>query len=74
MYWQVYLHKTVMAAEVMLIKIFERAKKLCESGWKPPISPALLQLLKEPLNADSFKKNRLLFYWIGKINLSFLHP
>lgn len=58
MYWQVYLHKTVMAAEVMLIKIFERAKKLCESGWKPQISPALLQLLKEPLNADSFKKNR----------------
>lgn len=58
MYWQVYLHKTVMAAEVMLIKIFERAKKLCESGWEPPISPALLQLLKEPLNADSFKKNR----------------
>src|SRR6202046_4899809 len=28
MYWQVYLHKTVLAAEKMLVKIVERAKQL----------------------------------------------
>lgn len=59
MYWQVYLHKTVMAAEVMLIKIFERAKVLCTEGWEPKISPALLQILRNPLNKDSFKLDRL---------------
>ena len=29
MYWQVYLHKTGVAAEQMLIRVFERAKELC---------------------------------------------
>jgi len=32
MYWQVYLHKTVVAAEKMLIMIIRRAKELAEKG------------------------------------------
>ncbi len=32
MYWQVYLHKTVLAAEMMLVKIIRRAKELVVSG------------------------------------------
>jgi hypothetical protein len=32
MYWQVYLHKTVLSAEMMLVKIFERARWLQEHG------------------------------------------
>ncbi len=32
MYWQVYLHKTVLAAEKMLVKIIERAKELIAAG------------------------------------------
>lgn len=32
MYWQVYLHKTVLAAEMMLVKIIQRAKELFASG------------------------------------------
>ncbi len=32
MYWQVYLHKTVIAGEQMLIKILERAKELALEG------------------------------------------
>lgn len=28
MYWQVYLHKTVLAAEMMLVKIIERAREI----------------------------------------------
>jgi HD superfamily phosphohydrolase len=32
MYWQVYLHKTVLAAEMMLVKIIRRAKELISNG------------------------------------------
>ena len=32
MYWQVYLHKTVLASENMLIKIIRRAKELIKKG------------------------------------------
>ena len=32
MYWQVYLHKTVLAAEKMLVKIIQRAKELIATG------------------------------------------
>ncbi|HSB94628.1 MAG TPA: HD domain-containing protein [Flavitalea sp.] len=32
MYWQVYLHKTVVSAEMMLVKIIQRAKHLLSNG------------------------------------------
>ena len=32
MYWQVYLHKTVVSAEMMLVKIIQRAKQLLVNG------------------------------------------
>jgi uncharacterized protein len=32
MYWQVYLHKTVLAAEMMLVNIIRRAKQLIQQG------------------------------------------
>ena len=32
MYWQVYLHKTVLSAEMMLVKIIRRAKELIATG------------------------------------------
>ena len=34
MYWQVYLHKTVISAEMMLVKVFERVRRLREGGEK----------------------------------------
>ena len=34
MYWQVYLHKAVISAEGMLVKIIRRAKELIEKGEK----------------------------------------
>lgn len=33
MYWQVYLHKTVLSAEFLLVKILERAKEICQSPY-----------------------------------------
>jgi HD superfamily phosphohydrolase len=37
MYWQVYLHKTVIAAEMMLVKIIRRAKELIRNGEDLPV-------------------------------------
>lgn len=34
MYWQVYLHKTVLSAEMMLVNIIRRAKELITAGAK----------------------------------------
>ena len=36
MYWQVYLHKTVVAAEKMLVRVVERANELLANGIELP--------------------------------------
>ena len=41
MYWQVYLHKTVISAEIMLIAVLKRARQLTLSGIQIPSSPEL---------------------------------
>lgn len=46
MYWQVYLHKTVLSAEQMLIAILKRAKKLIFDNVKVSASKPLQKLLK----------------------------
>lgn len=55
MYWQVYLHKTVVAAEHMLIHVLRRAKELALSGVEIFGSPALLYFLKRNISIDDFK-------------------
>ena len=45
MYWQVYLHKTVLSAEQMLLKIILRAKELSNLGSELFGTPALILLL-----------------------------
>jgi len=47
MYWQVYLHKTGIAAEAILIKIFERAKTLLKQGVLLQASNALMYFLNQ---------------------------
>lgn len=44
MYWQVYLHKTVLGAEKMLVNIIRRAKYLLQSGTNLPIPSPVLEL------------------------------
>lgn len=41
MYWQVYLHRTVLAAEQMLVKILKRAKEISLRGKNLFSSPSL---------------------------------
>ncbi|MDI9320220.1 MAG: HD domain-containing protein [Phycisphaerales bacterium] len=45
MYWQVYLHKTVLGAELLLVNILKRAKELSLSGSQLDASPALSYFL-----------------------------
>ncbi len=45
MYWQVYLHKTVLSAEFMLLKALHRARALAAKGNELFASPALRYFL-----------------------------
>lgn len=55
MYWQVYLHKTVLAAEYLLIKILQRAKFLAEKGNDLFATPALKEFLYHRHNKSDFE-------------------
>ena len=57
MYWQVYLHKTSVAAEQHLIKILSRAKDLARKGTDLFCSPALRYFLYQPVTFDMFNVN-----------------
>ena len=57
MYWQVYLHKTVVAAEFMLIHVLRRAKELVLEGKELFGSPALLFFMKNNISISDFKQN-----------------
>ena len=55
MYWQVYYHKTVLAAELMLIKILQRAKYLAGKGMPLFCTPALHYFLYEQPGKKEFR-------------------
>jgi HD superfamily phosphohydrolase len=57
MYWQVYLHKTVVAAEFMLIHTLRRAKELVKNGTEIFGSPTLMYFLKNDIKQADFKKD-----------------
>lgn len=57
MYWQVYLHKTSVSAEKMLISIITRVKELVQAGEKVFASPALLYFLENDITQAEFKNN-----------------
>jgi HD superfamily phosphohydrolase len=57
MYWQVYLHKTVIAAEQLLVKILERAKELASGGADLFATPALQHFLKNDISEINFFEN-----------------
>lgn len=54
MYWQVYLHKTSVAAEQQLIKILQRAIFLARNGKQLFASPALKFFLYNSINYNDF--------------------
>ncbi len=55
MYWQVYLHKTVISAEQHLIIILQRARELGLEGQQIFATPPLKRFLTQPVYADDFQ-------------------
>ena len=60
MYWQVYLHKTSVAAEQMLINILKRAKSLAMKGMQIQGSDALQFFLHQDIKKEDFNTNQTL--------------
>jgi HD superfamily phosphohydrolase len=54
MYWQVYLHKTVIAGEMLLVKLLERAKFLSAQGEVLFAAPSLNYFLQNDINEANF--------------------
>ena len=58
MYWQVYLHKTVLSAEMMLVKIIRRARELIRNGIKTDAATPELNFFLQHQNVNvSIDKN-----------------
>ena len=54
MYWQVYLHKTSVAGEKLLVNILKRAKELAAQGTQLFTSPALHYFLYNEISRSNF--------------------
>lgn len=57
MYWQVYLHKVAVSAEVMLIEIVRRAKELTQQGVNVQATPALSIFLERNITLKDFEED-----------------
>lgn len=60
MYWQVYLHKTVLSAESLLVNILKRAKDLAEKKVDLFCTPALRMFLYNKFSEKDFSTNEKL--------------
>lgn len=57
MYWQVYLHKTVLVAEQLLVMILKRAKELCKKKIPVSASKPLEYFLKNNISKRMFEES-----------------
>ncbi len=59
MYWQVYLHKTGLVAEQLLIRVLKRAKELTLNGKVLNASKSLKYFLNNEISLDDFNNQTL---------------
>ena len=70
MYWQVYLHKTVIASDAMLISILQRARQLAMAGSTLGTYHPLMHFLFKDVNASNFDNEALdLFLALDDIDI-----
>ncbi|WP_268846807.1 HD domain-containing protein [Flavobacterium aestivum] len=62
MYWQVYLHKTSLVAELILTKVLKRAKELTERGFVLPSSNPLLFFMQNKVTHETFDTKTLALF------------
>ena len=55
MYWQVYLHKTVLSAEFLLAKILERAREIYNEDKKLFMVPKMLYFLEKQITKENYQ-------------------
>ena len=68
MYWQVYLHKTVVVAENMLIQTLRRAKALIKLGNPLFCSPALQFFLENDITKVDFETNPKVLDYFSRLD------
>ncbi len=68
MYWQVYLHKTSVSAERLLVNLIKRAQYLAHSGEKIGGSDALKFFLKQKYSLEDFKEKHSVLDAFGKLD------
>lgn len=68
MYWQVYLHKTAISAEKMLVQLFNRAKKIAKQGTNLPVSPALNFFLTTNVGLKELNENAIVLEKFNQID------
>lgn len=59
MYWQVYLHKTSIGAEFVLVKLLARVKELTHQGKKLPMTTALRFFVENHITKETFDSHAL---------------
>jgi HD superfamily phosphohydrolase len=62
MYWQVYLHKTGLVAENMLVKILQRAKELATQNVELPATKTLQYFLYNQITKENFTDETLIIF------------
>jgi len=68
MYWQVYLHKTTVSAERMVVNLIKRAQHLVKSGEDLPATESLQLFLNNSFTIDHFKENQKVLKAFGKLD------
>jgi len=68
MYWQVYMHKTVLSAEHMLVEVLRRASMLVQSGATLFASEELGMLLRRRPNHAEFTTEPELLEWFTQLD------
>ena len=68
MYWQVYLHKTVVACEKILINILRRAKYLVKNGENLFAPPALQYFLYNDIDNQKFTEDEDVLKFYAKLD------
>jgi HD superfamily phosphohydrolase len=68
MYWQVYLHKTVLAAETMLMNILRRAKELSLGGESLFATPVLEYFLKNRIGKNELLHETRVMDWFSQLD------
>lgn len=68
MYWQVYMHKTVLSAEYLLMNILRRARQLAIKGKYIFASPHLDLFLKNSFSSDDLSENPTLLNEFVKLD------